>query len=153
MKGKTLWSNRSDSRQVFTCVMVSVGRLPYEKGRDARLKFQIKPLGETNLGVAHVFLTPRRDHIKTRIYKKYRLLIMPKTLSSNTFTYVRKRKSLNIHFYISSRATLKETFTATYDCFLPRTPQVRPKSKIYTSKRDDEHPSPFYVGVNPLTSS
>ena len=75
---------------------------------------------------------------------------MPKTLSSNTFTNVKKRKNVIIHFYISSRATLKETFTATYDCVLPRTPQVRPKSKIYTSKRDDEHSSPFYVGVNPL---
>ena len=24
---------------------------------------------------------------------------------------------------------------------------MRPKSEIYTPKRDDEHPSPFYVGV------
>ena len=75
---------------------------------------------------------------------------MPKTLSSNTFPYVKKRKNVIIHFYISSRATLKETFTATYDCVLPRTPQVRPKYKIYTPKRDDENPSPFYVGVNPF---
>ena len=72
--------------------------------------------------------------------------MMAKTLSSNTFTYVKKCKSVNIHFYISSRATLKETFTATYDCILPRTPKLRAKSKIYTPKRDDEHPSPFYVG-------
>ena len=30
---------------------------------------------------------------------------------------------------------------------MPRTPKARPKSKIYTSKRDDEHPRPFHMGV------
>ena len=49
----------------------------------------------------------------------------------------------NIYFYIFSRATLNETFTAKYDGVLPRTPYVRPKSEIYTPKRDDEHPHPF----------
>jgi len=44
-----------------------------------------------------------------------------------------------------SRATLKETFTAKYDGVLPRTPQVRPKSEIYTPKRDDEHPHHFHM--------
>ena len=73
--------------------------------------------------------------------------MMAKTLSSNTFTCVKKYKSVNIHLNISSRATLKEIFTATYDCVLPKTPQVRPKSEIYTPKRDDQHPSPFYMGV------
>ena len=46
----------------------------------------------------------------------------------------------NISFYIFSRATLNETFTAKYDGVLPRTPYVRQKSEIYTPKRDDEHP-------------
>ena len=69
---------------------------------------------------------------------------MAKTLSSNTFTCVKKYKSVNIHLYISSCATLKKIFTATYDCVLPKTPYVRPKSEIYTAKRDDEHPSLTY---------
>ena len=49
----------------------------------------------------------------------------------------------NISFYIFSRATLDETFTAKYDGVLPRTPYVRQKSEISTLKRDDEHPNPF----------
>ena len=44
------------------------------------------------------------------------------------------------YFYIFSRVTLNETFTAKYDGVLPRTPyKVRPKSKIYTLQRDDEY--------------
>ena len=43
-------------------------------------------------------------------------------------------------FEFFSHATLNETFTAKYDGVLPRTPQVRPKSEIYTPKWDDEHP-------------
>ena len=34
---------------------------------------------------------------------------------------------------------------AKYDGVLPRTPYVRPKSEIYTTKRDDEHPRPFHL--------
>ena len=55
----------------------------------------------------------------------------------------------NIYFYIFSRATLNETFTAKYDGVLPRTPYVRPKSEIYTPKRDDEHPHPFHMRSPP----
>ena len=44
-----------------------------------------------------------------------------------------------------SRATLNEIFTAKDDGVLPRTPQVRPESEIYTPKRDDEHPHPFHM--------
>ena len=56
VKGKTLWSNRSDSRHSsFHLCNGLGGRLPYKKGRDARWKFQIKPLKETNLGVAQAF--------------------------------------------------------------------------------------------------
>jgi len=58
---------------------------------------------------------------------------------------------LKIHvqfFNISSHATLQEIFTAKYNGVLPRTPQVRPKSKIYTPKRDNEHPRPFHVEEN-----
>ena len=54
-----------------------------------------------------------------------------------------------IYFYIFSRATLNETFTAKYDGILPITPEVRPKSEIYTPERDDEHPHPFICGVPP----
>ena len=32
-----------------------------------------------------------------------------------------------------------------YDGVLPRPPQVRPKSEIYTPKRDDEHLHPFHM--------
>ena len=45
-----------------------------------------------------------------------------------------------MYFHIFWRATLNETSTAKYDGVLPRTPKVRPKSEIYTSKWDDEHP-------------
>ena len=49
-----------------------------------------------------------------------------------------------IYFYVFSLATLNEAFTAYYDGVLPRTPYVRPKSEIYTPKREDEHPHPLY---------
>ena len=62
----------------------------------------MKSLKETNLGVAKAFLTPKRDHVKTQ--------------------------TVYIHFYIFSRATVNETFTAKYDGVFPRTPYVRPKS-------------------------
>ena len=55
----------------------------------------------------------------------------------------------NIYFYSFSRATLNETFTTKYDGVLPRTPQVRPKSEIYTPERDDEHPQPFHMRSPP----
>ena len=48
---------------------------------------------------------------------------------------------------ISSRATLNETLTAKNNDILPITPWARPKSEIYTPKRDDEHPRPFQMGV------
>ena len=47
-----------------------------------------------------------------------------------------------IYFHIF--ATLNETFTAYYDGLSPRRPQVRPKSELYTPKRDEEHPHPFH---------
>ena len=37
---------------------VGRGGLPYERGRDARRKFGIKPLKETNLDVAQPFFDP-----------------------------------------------------------------------------------------------
>ena len=73
------------------------GGLSYERGGDARRKFQIEPLKETNLGMtqAFFFFTPERDHFKTQT---------------------------NIYFYISLRVTLNETFTAKYKGVLPRGP-------------------------------
>ena len=38
----------------------------YERGGEARRKFRIQPLKENDLGVAQAFLTPKRDHAKTR---------------------------------------------------------------------------------------
>ena len=53
------------------------------------------------------------------------------------------------YFYPHVVLTLKETFTAKYNGVFPRTPEVWPKSEIYTTKRDDEHPRPFHMGVLP----
>ena len=59
--------------------------------------------------------------------------------------------------HVKTRATLNETFTAKYDGVLPRTSlwtgslfgEKRPKSEIYTSKRDDELPHPFHMQSPP----
>ena len=40
------------------------GGLPYKRDGDARRKCLIKPLKETNLGVAQAYLTPKRYHSK-----------------------------------------------------------------------------------------
>ena len=53
------------------------------------------------------------------------------------------------YFYPHVVLTLKETFTAKYNGAFPRTPEVWPKSEIYTTKRDDEHPRPFHMAVPP----
>ena len=44
---------------------------------------------------------------------------------------------------------LGETLTAKNNDILPRTPYARPKSEIYTPKRDDEHPRTFHIGLVP----
>ena len=72
------------------------GDSAYERGGDARRKFLIKPLKETDLGVAQAFFLPLKE------------------------TMLKHRRY--IHFYLFSRATLNETFTAKYDGVLPRTP-------------------------------
>ena len=65
------------------------------RGGDARRKFRIEPLKETDLGVAQAFFDPYETMLKHRQY---------------------------ICIYIFSRATLYETFSAKYDGVLPRTP-------------------------------
>ena len=101
------------SRNLRPCAIVSSrGDSAYWRSGDTRLKFWIKPLKETDLGVAQDFFWPLKETmLKHRQY---------------------------IYFYIFWRATLNETFTAKYDGVLPRTPWVRLKSEIYTPKRDDE---------------
>ena len=42
-----------------------LGGVSHERGGDTRRKFWIKPLKETNLGVAQAFVDPR-DHFKTQ---------------------------------------------------------------------------------------
>ena len=42
------------------------GDSAYEKGGDARRKFWIKPLKETDLAWSKLFLTLKRDHVKTQ---------------------------------------------------------------------------------------
>ena len=69
----------------------------YERGGDARRKVLIELLKETDLGWSKLFLTPKRDHVKTQTIYIY-------------------------FFYILPRISLNETFTAKYDVVLPRTP-------------------------------
>ena len=46
--------------------MVPGGNSAYERGGDARRKFWIRPLKETDLGVAQAFFfTPKRDKTQT----------------------------------------------------------------------------------------
>ena len=45
----------------------------YERGGDARRKFWIKPLKETDLEGAQAFLTPKRDHNKTQTIYIFRV--------------------------------------------------------------------------------
>ena len=71
------------------------GNSAHERGGDARRKFWIKPLKESDLGVAQAFFDPQ------------------KRPCWNTD---------NIWYLYFSRATLNETFTAKYDGVLPRTP-------------------------------
>ena len=54
-------------------------------------------------------------------------------------------------FQISLSTGLNDTWMGKYSDFPPQTPQGRPKSAIYTPKRDNEHPRHFYVVV-PLQS-
>ena len=51
-------------------MLESGGDSAYERGEDAHRKFWIKPLKETDLGVAQAFLTPKRDHVKTQTNEK-----------------------------------------------------------------------------------
>ena len=74
-------------------------------------------------------LTPKKDHFKLWLHEN--------------------ELKIYIFIYNSSRATLKETFTAKYNGVLSRTPLVRPKSQIFTLKGDDEHPLPFHMSVPP----
>lgn len=47
-----------------------------------------------------------------------------------------------MYFYLSLSAEPKQDLNiyiwATYNCVLPRTPQVTPKSEVYNPERDDE---------------
>ena len=70
------------------------GGLPYETGGDARGEFWIKPQKETNLGVAQPFWPLKEIILNLKKVKRI----------ENTQLV-----------YISSRATLKENFTAEYN--------------------------------------
>ena len=70
------------------------GGLTYERGEDASGTFWIKPLKETNLGVGLPFLT-------------FLLQLSLVIGVIEDFDYMNELTK-----YISSRATLKETFTA-----------------------------------------
>ena len=47
------------------------GGLSYERAGDARQKFSIKPIKETDLHKDQAFLIPKRHHFKTWTNKKY----------------------------------------------------------------------------------
>ena len=49
--------------------------------------------------------------------------------------------SISENINVCAFKTTAKLTTATYDCVLPRATQGRPKSEIYTPKRDDEHRS------------
>jgi len=55
----------------------------------------------------------------------------------------------NIDFYIFSRATLKETFTAKYDGVLPRTPKWDQNQKFTPLSETTSIPTHFICGVTP----
>ena len=75
--------------------------------------------------------------------------ILKRRAITNTATF-KEGKDITIeYFYPYVVLTLKETFTAKYNGVLPRTPEVWPKSEIYTPKRDEEHPRPFHMGFPP----
>ena len=76
-------------------IVTPAGDTAYERGGDASRNFWMKPLKETDPGEAQAFLPLKEAMLKHRQY-----------------TY----------FYIFSRATLNETFTAKNDGVLPRTP-------------------------------
>ena len=78
----------------------------YERGGDVHRKFWIKPLKETNLGVAQAFFWSLKETKKIYIS--------------------------NIYFYIFSRGTLNETFTAKLMAFCPehyQNPKFTPLSE------------------------
>ena len=83
------------------------GELQYETGVDAHRKRWIKPLKETNLGVAPTYFWPLKETI----------------LNFDYMNWVNKTNWKYIYiFFISSSAILKETFTAKYNGVFPWTP-------------------------------
>ena len=71
------------------------------------------------MDLAQPTLTPKRDH-----FKLYKMNRVNKTNWIYIYIYI-------YIYYISSLATLKETFTAKYYGVLHRTSSVRPKFVIY----------------------
>ena len=63
LEGNRRWEPLSIISVVYicliTCVLLTGGGLPHERGGDARRKFRIKLLKGTNLGVAQFFLPLR----------------------------------------------------------------------------------------------
>ena len=59
--------NDEDSIHIYKAL--SRGGSAYERGGDARRKFWIKLLKETNLGVVQPFFDPKRDHLKLSLHE------------------------------------------------------------------------------------
>ena len=63
----TIPSNNCLIIKQVTITPRGVGDLLYKSDRDAQWKIKIKPLGETNVGVAQAQTDPKGDHTKTDI--------------------------------------------------------------------------------------
>ena len=74
--------------------------------------------------------------------------MMAKTLSSNTFTCVKKYKSVNIHFYISSRATLRRISRLHMIAFCPKHPKWDQNPK-FTPLSETKSIPPLFIWESP----
>ena len=99
------------------------GHFAYEKSGDARRKFWIKPPKGDRSGRGPTFFWPLKETmLKHRQY---------------------------IYFYIFSRATLTETFTAKYDGVCPEHPKWDQNPKFTPLSETTSIPTPFICGVPP----
>ena len=111
--------SHTHTRQIF--LSANISNLAY-KGSIGHVtsscKWPIKPLKETDPGVAQAFFwPPKRNHVKT--HDDY------------------------IYFYIFSRATLNKTFTPKYDGVFPKHPKCDKNPKFTPLSETTSIPTPF----------
>ena len=117
--------SHTNTRQIF--LSANISNLAYKGSIDhvtSSCKWPIKPLKETDPGVAQAFFwPPKRNHVKT--HDDY------------------------IYFYIFSRATLNKTFTPKYDGVFPKHPKCDKNPKFTPLSETTSIPNPFMGGVHP----